>query len=99
MDPDLLLIFGFVLVVGVLALLTGVTIHSRDIKHQERKLELEARIAEARAMEKRAEAVNEESLENRIRVLERIATDKGDDLASQIEDLRDMDTEEGDRLQ
>lgn len=99
MDPDLQLIFGFVLLVGVLALFTGTTIHRRDIKHQERKLELEARIAEARAMEKRAEAVNEDSLENRIRVLERIATDKGDALASQIEDLRARDTDDREIVQ
>ena len=44
----------------------------------------------AQAAEKAAQyAAHTERLENRVRVLERIATDGGADLAAQIEDLRD----------
>jgi hypothetical protein len=61
-------------------------IGKRHIAFKERKLELMA----DKTAEKAAQyAAHVERLEQRMRVLERIATDKGVDLASQIENLRD----------
>ena len=57
----------------------------RHIAFKERKLELMA----DKTAEKAAQyAAHVERLEQRMRVLERIATDKGVDLADQIESLR-----------
>ena len=62
------------------------TIFKRIMSYRERQLELTA----DRTAEKAAQyASHVEQLEARVRVLERIATDKGADLAQQIEDLRD----------
>jgi hypothetical protein len=64
--------------------LTEIT--KRQIAFKERKLELMA----DRTAEKAAQyAAHVERLEQRMRVLERIATDKGLDLAVQIETLRE----------
>jgi len=64
--------------------LTEIT--KRQIAFKERKLELMA----DRTAEKAAQyAAHVERLEQRMRVLERIATDKGVNLADQIEILRD----------
>jgi len=61
-------------------------IFKRYMKFKERSLELMA----DRTAEKAAQyASHVEQLEARVRVLERIATDKGADLAQQIEGLRD----------
>ena len=57
----------------------------RAFRYRERKLELEARIAEANAGRRSPETSR---LEERVRVLERIATDKGEHLADEIERLR-----------
>lgn len=59
---------------------------SRVYRHAEKKLELEARIAAAQAAVKQP---RNELLEQRVRVLERIVTDKGIDIADEIERLRD----------
>jgi hypothetical protein len=58
----------------------------RYIGFKERKLELMADKTAERAAQY---ATHVERLEQRMRVLERIATDKGVDLAAQIETLRD----------
>lgn len=55
------------------------------LKNRERELELHARIAEAEASGSRSEL---NQLEQRTRVLERIATDNKTKLANQIEALR-----------
>ena len=55
---------------------------SRMLRHRERKLELEAQIAAGKT-------VRNEQLEQRMRVLERIVTDKGIVVADEIERLRD----------
>ncbi len=75
------------LVGGVIAvtILIG-TMFKRIMADKQRQLELTA----DRTAEKAAQyASHIEQLEARVRVLERIATDKGADLAQQIEDLRD----------
>ena len=62
------------------------TIFKRIMSYKEKQLELTA----DRTAEKAAQyASHVEQLEARVRVLERIAADKGADLAQQIESLRD----------
>ena len=62
------------------------TIFKRIMSYKEKQLALTA----DRTAEKAAQyASHVEQLEARVRVLERIATDKGADLALQIEELRD----------
>ncbi len=65
-------------------------------QHLRRRLEYKERIAQIKAGEPRAVTGSSperdatiEKLEHRIRVLERIATDKTKNLAAQIEDLRE----------
>ncbi len=60
--------------------------HNRKLKHRERELELKVRLAEA---EGRSRVAGLPQVEERLRVLERIATDRDDSLASEIERLRD----------
>ena len=59
--------------------------HKRRLDFQRRELELTADQTAERAAQY---AAHVERLEQRVRVLERIATDKGSDLAARIEDLR-----------
>ena len=90
MDADLILIFGFVLTVALLAMTTGILIHRRQVEHDERRAELKVREAEAKAEEARYSKGDYSKIEERLRVLERIATDSNHALASQIEELRDL---------
>jgi hypothetical protein len=80
-----MLIVGIAVGLPMIAVtLTEIT--KRQIAFKERKLELMA----DRTAEKAAQyAAHVERLEQRMRVLERIATDKGVDLAVQIETLRE----------
>lgn len=69
---------------GMTAIITST--YKRHLRFKERELELMA----SHTAEKAAQyAAHTERLESRVRVLERIATDKGQDLAAAIEDLRD----------
>jgi hypothetical protein len=71
-------ILGFV---GILA-----KVYARHLAFREKALELTA----SRTAEKAAQyAARSEALEARVRVLERIATDRSNDLATRIEDLRE----------
>jgi hypothetical protein len=90
MDADLVLIFGFVLVIASLAFFTAHRIHRRVVEHEERKLELIARTEEAKEVRNTASSDAQRKLEERVRVLERIATDRSPELAAQIEQLRDL---------
>lgn len=90
MDADLVLIFGFVLIAAALAFTMAHIFHRRTVEHEERKLELLARAEEARASRGNADSDAHRKLEERVRVLERIATDSNHALASQIEQLRDL---------
>ena len=58
---------------------------SRVYRHREKRLELEAQIAATKA----ADPEYTRQLEERLRVLERIVTDKGHGIADEIERLRD----------
>ena len=70
---------------GLLAIIGGVFVRPW-FELQRRRLELQAE----RTAEKAAQyAAHTERLESRVRVLERIATDRGVDLAGEIDALRD----------
>jgi len=62
------------------------TVFKRIMSYKEKQLGL---TADSTAEKAAQYAAHVERLEARVRVLERIATDKGADLATQIEDLRD----------
>jgi hypothetical protein len=62
----------------------------RGVVYKQRKVELEAEARRATGAERGDYA---EMLEDRVRVLERIATDRGLDLAHEIEALRDRQVE------
>ena len=94
MDPDLTLIFGFILTIASLGMLTGIVINRSQLRAEERKLELKARIEQARAEQARYSNGDYTKMEERVRVLERIATDSNHALASQIEELRALDSVE-----
>jgi hypothetical protein len=79
-----LLIPIFALSIPIVAILAGV--FSKWMKLKERQLEAQTQLT----AEKTAQyAAHTERLEERVRVLERIATDKGVDLADEIEALRE----------
>lgn len=84
--PTSMLIF-FAIVVGIPVILgVGADIFKRWIKLKEKQLEHAAVLAADKAA---TQAAHIERLEQRMRVLERIATDRGADLALEIEQLRD----------
>ena len=59
-------------------------------KHKERVAQLQVKITAEHTAERAAQyASHVQELEDRVRVLERIVTDKGYDVATQIEALRD----------
>ncbi|MDP4575937.1 hypothetical protein Q9K02_12365 [Qipengyuania sp. G39] len=91
MDPDLLLIFGFILVVLSIVFPFAYVMNKREHDHKERKLELQARAEEAKAQQARFQNGDYSRMEERVRVLERIATDSNHALASQIDELRTLD--------
>jgi hypothetical protein len=77
----------FMIVVGI-PIIGGIAsdMFKRWLKLKEKQLEHAASLAADRAA---TQAAHIERLEQRVRVLERIATDKSNALAEQIEDLRD----------
>lgn len=91
MDQDLILIFGFILTILMIVMPMAYLFQKRAAEHEERKLELEARKAEAEAALNSRGTADYRKFEERLRVLERIATDGNHDLALQIEQLRDLD--------
>lgn len=83
MSPLLIPILG--ISCGLLAIFGGVFLRPW-FRMQERKMELEAQMVAEKAAQY---AAHTERLEQRVRVLERIATDRGTDIADEIEKLRD----------
>lgn len=78
------IIIGLPVVLGI-----GADMLKRWLKHREKMADaLSARTAEKAAQY----AAHVERLEQRVRVLERIATDRGADLAAEIEGLRERPT-------
>ncbi len=51
MDMNLIVIFTFILLAAGLVFAMAHKFHQRTVEHEERKLELKARIAEAKAQE------------------------------------------------
>ena len=80
-------IWFFIIVVGlpIMAGLIGDS-YKRWLKHRERQMEIEAKMTAEKAAQY---AAHTERLEQRVRVLERIVTDKGIVVADEIESLRD----------
>ena len=75
------------MVVGLPVLLIfGLPILRRLLDHREKRMEIEARMTAEKAAQY---AAHTERLEQRVRVLERIVTDKGIVVADEIERLRD----------
>lgn len=80
---------------GILALLIPIVALSIPIvaiwtKHQQRIAEMQINATAENTAEKAAQYASKiQSLEDRVRVLERIVTDGGYDVATQIEALRD----------
>ena len=75
------------LVIGIIAI-SGIVLeaYNRKLKNRERELELRVRLAEA---DGRSRVAGVPQIEDRLRVLERIAIDRGGDLAGEIEALRE----------
>ena len=71
--------------VGMVAVVGG-TIVRPWLAHQQRRMELEANAVAEKAAQYAAQT---ERLEQRVRVLERIVTDRGIDVADEIDKLRD----------
>ncbi|HEX8191757.1 MAG TPA: hypothetical protein VF552_02570 [Allosphingosinicella sp.] len=67
-------------------LIFGQPFLKRLLDHRERRMELEARMTAEKAAQY---AAHTERLEQRVRVLERIVTDKGLEVSDEIEKLRD----------
>ena len=99
MDAELIIIFVFVMLAASLVFGMAQLFHSRSVRHEERKLELKARIEEARQGQAEASREAYQLLEDRMRVIERIVTDPSADLSRQIEDLRALDAEREERVQ
>jgi hypothetical protein len=82
-----ILMLAFVVIGLPVILGIGSEMFKRWLKHRERMAEL----LNAQAAEKAAQyAAHNERLEQRVRVLERIATDRGADLSDEIDRLRDQ---------
>ncbi len=75
----------FALLIPIVAILSG-TVVKPWFALQHRKLELEASMVAEKAAQYAAQT---ERLEQRVRVLERIVTDRGADLAGEIDRLAD----------
>jgi hypothetical protein len=80
---------GFFGMLIALICVTGVSFQ-RWVAYKQRKAELDDQARRA-ALTDRADLAD--LLEERVRVLERIATDRGQDIAHQIESLRDRKSE------
>jgi hypothetical protein len=92
MGPGEFFVFTATLVgAALIALLMVTSAYKRrlDFKLRMAQLETAARVSMPSAADDRAE-----HLEERVRVLERIATDRGQDIAHQIESLRERQVEQ-----
>ena len=83
MSPLIIPILG--ISCGLLAIFGGVFVRPW-FAYQQRRMELNASLVAEKAAQY---AARTEQLEQRVRVLERIATDRGADLSDEIERLRD----------
>lgn len=79
---------AFTVLVGGIVSVFGIMMRGYRARLSLREREVELRIAEANARAQQNSG-SDARIEQRLRVLERIATDKGSNLAAQIESLRD----------
>ena len=77
---------AFIVVGMPVLLIFGQPLFRRYFDHREKRMELEARLTAEKAAQY---AAHTERLEQRVRVLERIVTDKGIVVSDEIERLRD----------
>ena len=83
---DLAKVLIVFIVIGLpILLIFGQPFFKRILEHREKRMEIEARLTAEKAAQY---AAHTERLEQRVRVLERIVTDKGIDVADEIERLR-----------
>ncbi|MFM6832100.1 MAG: hypothetical protein ACKOVA_17435 [Novosphingobium sp.] len=87
MNEDLIIVLVFMVIVIPVVLGIGSDIYKRRLAFRERELELFSKQTAEKAAQYAAQS---ERLEQRVRVLERIATENKADLALQIESLRDI---------
>jgi len=86
MSPDIVFLIPILAIsIGLVAVIGG-TIVRPWLAHKERRLEIEATMVAEKAAQYAAQT---ERLEQRVRVLERIITDRGVDLSDEIDRLRD----------
>jgi cell division protein FtsX len=87
MIADITKVLVVFIVVGLPCLLIfGQPLIRQLLAHRERRMEIEARLTAEKAAQY---AAHNERLEQRVRVLERIVTDRGLELTDEIERLRD----------
>ncbi len=86
MDDLRTVLIVFITVGLPILLIFGHPFLKRLLDHREKRMEIEARLTAEKAAQYAAQT---ERLEQRVRVLERIVTDKGIDVADEIEKLRD----------
>ncbi|KLI64163.1 hypothetical protein [Aurantiacibacter marinus] len=87
---ELVVIFTFILLAASLVFAMGQKFHQRAVDHEQRKLELELQIEQAKKGQAGARNQDFQQMEDRLRVLERIATDPSADISRQIENLREI---------
>ena len=80
------IVLAFIIIGIPTILIFGQGLIRRLIEHREKRMEIEARMTAEKAAQYAAQT---ERLEQRVRVLERIVTDKGIDVSDEIERLRD----------
>jgi len=88
MMPEELFVFSVLVIASLLALLMLTSAYKRRLDFKLRKAEIEA---QARAPLRVPHDDRTDLLEDRVRVLERVATDRGQDIAHQIEALRGIE--------
>jgi hypothetical protein len=87
MGPNVVFLIPLLAIsVGLVAVIGGVIVKPW-LAHREKQMELEARMIAEKAAQY---AAHTGGLEQRVRVLERIVTDRGIDVADEIEKLRDQ---------
>jgi ABC-type phosphate transport system auxiliary subunit len=86
MNPDAIFVLIPITALMIPIVAIVATMVNRMIKLKEKQLEVQTSLTAEKAAQY---AAHTERLEARVRVLERIATDKGVDLSNEIEKLRD----------
>lgn len=87
MGPNIIFFIPILAISVGLVAVTGSMIIRPWLAHREKRMELEAKMIAEKAAQY---ASRTGSLEQRVRVLERIVTDRGIDVADEIEKLREQ---------